>query len=299
MIEIKNLTKKYSETTGIDNISLEAKRGRILGILGRNGAGKSTLFRCILNITEKDKGKITIDGKNVTYDVLDEVGYLIEEGSLTAEYTVYEQFKFYGIIKNMTDTEIIDSLVYWLKRFNMLEYLNMKIKNISKGNKQKLQFIVTLLHDPKLFILDEPFSGLDPVSVEELKKVILELKEKGKIIMFSSHRMEHVESICDDILFLKDGKTVMYGDLNKIKEEYSKRKVTVIGELKIDKLKNKNIYNIQNDKLNTYDIYIDGEENVQEVIQEINKQKIQSIHVSNLSLEDIFKEKAGETYEEK
>ncbi len=298
MLEIKDLTKKYSKTTGIENISLTAKPGRILGILGRNGAGKSTLFRSILNIVEKDSGTITLDGEKITYDVLDKVGYLIEEGSLTPEYTVMEQFQFYGIIKNMTDTEIIDSLIYWLKQFDMLEYLNMKIENISKGNKQKLQFIVTLLHNPKLFILDEPFSGLDPVSVEELKKVILTLKEQGKIIMFSSHRMEHVENICDDILFIKNGKTVMSGDLNNIKEEYNKRKITVIGELKTEKLKSSNIYNIKNEKLNTYEIYINGEENIKEIIDELNKQKIQSIHVSNLSLEDIFKEKAGETYEE-
>ena len=298
MLEIKKLTKKYSKTTGIENISLTAKPGRILGILGRNGAGKSTLFRSVLNIVEKDSGQITLSGKNMTYDILDEVGYLIEDGSLTAEYTVMEQFRFYGIIKNLSDEEIISSLIRLLKRFNMLEYLNMKIKNISKGNKQKLQFMVALLHNPKLLILDEPFSGLDPVSVEELKTVILELKQEGKIIMFSSHRMEHVENICDDILFINQGQVVMQGDLNNIKEEYNKRKITVIGELNIKKIKSEHIYNIQNDKVNTYEIYINGEENVKEIIEELNKQKIQSIHVSNLTLEDIFKEKAGETYEE-
>ncbi|MEG0073314.1 MAG: ATP-binding cassette domain-containing protein [Clostridia bacterium] len=298
MLEVKKLTTMYGNKIGIKDINFQAKEGRILGILGRNGAGKSTLFRTILNILEKASGEIKLDDKDISYDVLDNVGYLIEEGSLTPEYTVYDQFKMYGIIKGMSDEEITESLVKLLEKFNMLEYLNMKIKNISKGNKQKLQFIVALMHNPKLLILDEPFSGLDPVSVEELKKVILEQKEQGKIIVFSSHRMEHVELICDDILLIRKGKTILSGDLNEIKERYNKRKISVVGKIDTKKLKSSNIYNIQNEKIDTYDIYVEGQENIKEVIDELNKNKIQSISISNLSLDDIFKEEAGVAYEE-
>ncbi|MEG2460029.1 MAG: ATP-binding cassette domain-containing protein [Clostridia bacterium] len=298
MLEVRKLTTMYGNKIGIKDINFQAKEGRILGILGRNGAGKSTLFRTILNILEKASGEIKLDDKDISYDVLDNVGYLIEEGSLTPEYTVYDQFKMYGIIKGMSDEEITESLVKLLEKFNMLEYLNMKIKNISKGNKQKLQFIVALMHNPKLLILDEPFSGLDPVSVEELKKVILEQKEQGKIIVFSSHRMEHVELICDDILLIRKGKTILSGDLNEIKERYNKRKISVVGKIDTKKLKSSNIYNIQNEKIDTYDIYVEGQENIKEVIDELNKNKIQSISISNLSLDDIFKEEAGVAYEE-
>lgn len=298
MLDVNGMTKKFGDYAAIDNISFTAKEGRILGILGRNGAGKSTLFRCILNIVEKDKGKATLDGEHIDYTVLDRIGYLIEEGSLTPEYTVYNQFSTFGILKNMNDDEITESLIYWLKKFNMLEYLNMKIKNISKGNRQKLQFIVSVLHNPKLLILDEPFSGLDPVSVDELKNVIKELKKEGITIVFSSHQMEHVELLCDDILLIDKGKTILYGDLNEIKSSYNKKKINVIGKVEVDKLKNENIYKVVNDKFNTYDIYVNGSDNVTAVLDILKDSDIQSININNLSLEDIFMDKAGVKYEE-
>jgi ABC-2 type transport system ATP-binding protein len=260
--------------------------------------GKSTLFRCILNVVQKDKGEALLDNNVINYSVLDKIGYLIEEGSLTPEYTVYNQFSTFGILKNMSDDEITESLVYWLKKFDMLEYLNMKIKNISKGNRQKLQFIVAVLHKPKLLILDEPFSGLDPVSVDELKSVILELKKEGITIVFSSHQMEHVELICDDILLINKGKTILYGDLNEIKSSYDKKKISVVGKLDIDKLKNENIFKIVNDKFNTYQIYVDGSNNVKDILDIIKTFDVQSININNLSLEDIFMDKAGIKYEE-
>lgn len=298
MLEVKNMTKKFGDYTAIDNISFTAKEGRILGILGRNGAGKSTLFRSIMNIVQKDKGEALLDNSPINYSTLDEIGYLIEEGSLTPEYTVYNQFSTFGILKNMSDDEIIESLIYWLKKFDMLEYLNMKIKNISKGNRQKLQFIVAVLHKPKLLILDEPFSGLDPVSVEELKRVILELKKEGITIVFTSHRMEHVELLCDDILLINKGKMILYGDLNEIKTSYDKKKISVIGQLDINNLNNENIYKIVNDKFNTYEIYVNGSNNVTDVLDIIKKFNVENINISNLSLEDIFMDKAGIKYEE-
>ncbi|MDD2376047.1 MAG: ATP-binding cassette domain-containing protein [Clostridia bacterium] len=260
--------------------------------------GKSTLFRCILNIIPKDKGEALLDNNPINYSILDRIGYLIEEGSLTPEYTVYNQFCTFGILKNMSDNEIIESLLYWLKKFDMLEYLNMKIKNISKGNRQKLQFIVSVLHNPTLLILDEPFSGLDPISVDELKSVILELKKDGRTIVFSSHQMEHVELICDDILLLDKGNMILYGDLNEIKNSYNKKKISVVGKIDIEKLNNENIFKIVNDKFDTYEIYVNGSSNVTSVLDSIKLFDVQNINISNLSLEDIFMDKAGIKYEE-
>lgn len=298
MLEVKNITKRFGDYTAIDNISFSAKEGRILGILGRNGAGKSTLFRSILNIIQKDSGEVYLDGKSINYTVLDKVGYLIEEGSLTPEYTVYNQFSTFGILKNMSNDEITDSLIYWLKKFDMLEYLNMKIKNISKGNRQKLQFIVSVLHKPTLLILDEPFSGLDPVSVVELKNVILDLKKQGVTIVFSSHQMEHVELLCDDILLINKGKMILYGDLNEIKNSYDKKKISIVGNIDIEKLNDENIYKIVNDKANTYEIYVNGTNNVPNILDIIKTFDVQNINIANLSLEDIFMDKAGIKYEE-
>ena len=260
--------------------------------------GKSTMFRCIMNIYNKDAGEVSLNGEKITPEVLNKVGFLIEEGCLTEEYTVYEQFSMFGILKNMTDEEITDALMYWLKKFSISEYLNTKIKKISKGNKQKLQFIVAVMHSPDLIILDEPFSGLDPLSSVELKNVILELKKEGKIIIFSSHQMENVESICDDIFMISKGKEVLSGNLNEIKNNYDKKKIRVVGKIDISKLKSEHIYKITEDKLDTYDIYVNGSQNTKEIIELLKEFDIQSIIIDNLSLEDIFMEKAGVKYED-
>lgn len=209
MLEIKNITKRFGTTKAVNNISFKIENGKILGLLGRNGAGKSTIFRCILNIIKQDSGSILYNNKEINDSITDRIGYLPEEGSLMLEYTVLDQCIYYGALKLMSEKRVKEELVKWLKHFNMLEYMNMKLKDLSKGNRQKIQFIISILHDPDLIILDEPFSGLDPISVEELKSVILELKKQGKIIVFSSHRMDHVEMLCDDIIILDKGNEVI------------------------------------------------------------------------------------------
>lgn len=158
--------------------------------------------------------------KRLHGEILDKFGYLPEEGSLIPAYTVLELCEYYGSLKLMNSTQIREELITWLEKFHIEEYLNKKVKDLSKGNKQKIQFIVSNLHDPEFLILDEPFSGLDPISVEELKKCILELKEKGKTIIFSSHRMDHVEELCDDLIILNEGKTLLQGNLNEIIQTY-------------------------------------------------------------------------------
>ena len=198
--------------------------------------GKSTTFRVILRIIEQTKGEVLYNKEKITQDTLNHFGYLPEEGSLIPSYTVLELCEYYGTLKLMETKEIRDKLIFWLEKFNILEYLNKKVKDLSKGNRQKIQFIVSNLHEPDFLILDEPFSGLDPISVEELKKCILELKKQGKTIIFSSHRMDHVEELCDEIAILEKGKMIEKGSLKDIKKKYNNQTlnqifISVVGDI--------------------------------------------------------------------
>lgn len=238
MLELKNITKKFEENIAVDNISFKVEQGKIFGIVGRNGAGKSTTFRMILNIIEPTEGTCLYNGKKIDSNVLDRIGYLPEEGSLIPTYTVVELCEYYGSLKLLSDEKIKNNLIKWLEEFNILEYMNKKIKDLSKGNRQKIQFIISVLHNPDLIILDEPFSGLDPISVEELKKAILKLKDEGKTIIFSSHRMEHIEMLCEDVLLIDKGKSILQGNLKDILENYEidGKKHNSLNEIFIDKV---------------------------------------------------------------
>lgn len=220
MLELKNVTKEFGTKKAVNNLNFKLENGKILGLVGRNGAGKSTTFRMILQIIDPTNGEILYNDKKISQDVLDKFGYLPEEGSLIPSYTVLELCEYYGALKLMDLKEIRDILITWLEKFHIEEYLNKKVKDLSKGNRQKIQFIVSNLHNPEFLILDEPFSGLDPISVEELKKCILELKNDGKTIIFSSHRMDHVEELCDELIILNEGKTVLQGNLKDIIKTY-------------------------------------------------------------------------------
>ena len=182
------------------------------------GHGKSTIFRMILNLIHPTEGEIKFDNKFIDNATLNKFGYLPEEGSLLPQFSVIDICEYYGSLKLMSKDEIILNLLSWLKEFNITNLLNTKIKKLSKGNRQKIQFIISVLHNPDFIILDEPFSGLDPVSVEELEKAILKLKSQGKTIIFSSHIMSHVENLCDEILLINNGETLLQGNLKEIIE---------------------------------------------------------------------------------
>ena len=220
MLEFKNVSKEFDKLKAVDNVSFNVDKGKVLGIVGRNGAGKSTIFRMILNLVEPSSGEILYDGKPITQEVLNNFGYLPEEGSLIAQNSVLEICEYYGSLKLLSKEKALSKTFEWLKTFNMEDYYNKKIKTLSKGNRQKIQFIISILHDPDFIILDEPFSGLDPVSVEELEKAILTLKNQGKTIIFSSHIMSHVENLCDDVLLIDQGKVILYDNIDKIKNDY-------------------------------------------------------------------------------
>src|SRR5574344_67064 len=220
MLEVKNVTKYYGDFLAVDNLSFSIKEGEIFGLLGVNGAGKTTTFRMIMGLLDKSSGEITLDGKKIDYSLTDKIGFLTEERSLMLGKSVLEQALFYGNLKGMNDNAIEKALDHYLKEFKIEEYKNKKIKELSKGNQQKIQFIMSIMHKPKLLILDEPFSGLDPINVDMFKKEILRLKEEKTIIIFSSHMMEHIEFFCDSLIILVKGKSVLEGKLTKIKEDY-------------------------------------------------------------------------------
>ena len=178
MLKVENVTKYYGDFLAVDNLSFTVKPGEIFGLLGVNGAGKTTTFRMIMGLLEPSSGKITLDGKPIDYSVTDKIGFLTEERSLLTKMTVLEQCKFYGALKGMSDEDILKRVDYLLEKFGVSEYKNKKIKELSKGNQQKIQFITAIINEPKLLILDEPFSGLDPFNVELFKKEIVEMSKK-------------------------------------------------------------------------------------------------------------------------
>ena len=249
MLKVENVTKKYDDLIAVNDLSFTVRKGEIFGLLGLNGAGKTTTFRMILGLLDDYTGNIYLDNRKIDYSITDNIGFLTEERSLLLKLTVLEQIKFYGILKGMRESDIEKELDYYLELFDIKDYKNKKIKELSKGNQQKIQFISSIIHEPKLLILDEPFSGLDPLNVELFKSVILDLKKKGTSIIFSSHRMEHVELFCDKIVVLVKGKSVLEGYIKDIKNNYKKKNIFVVGSIDKDKLKKiKGVVDINKEK---------------------------------------------------
>lgn len=299
MLKVENVRKKYGDLVAVNNLSFEVADGEIFGLLGLNGAGKTTTFRMIMNLLDDYEGTILLDNEKVSYKTTDKIGFLTEERSLLTKLTVLEQVIYYGVLKGMPEDKIEKELDYWLDIFKIKEYKNKKIKELSKGNQQKIQFITAIIHHPKLLILDEPFSGLDPVNVELFKSVILKLKQEGTSIIFSSHRMEHVELFCEKLVVLVKGKSVLSGYLKDIKNEYRQKNVHVIGDIDISKIEKldfvKEIETINDE----YIIKITDNSYTNKLFKEISKYKnITKFIVEEPSLNEIFISKVGEAYEE-
>ena len=298
MLKVESVTKKYGNNIAVDNLSFSVKDGEIFGLLGLNGAGKTTTFRMILGLLDDYEGNITIDGEHINYKISDKIGFLTEERSLLTKLTVLEQIIYYGVLKSVPESEIEKRLDYWLEKFGITEYKNRKIKELSKGNGQKVQFISAIIHEPKLLILDEPFSGLDPINVELFKKVILELKKKGTSIIFSSHRMEHVELFCEKLVVLVKGKSVLSGRLSDIKKNYRKKNLIVKGDIDTDKISKLDGVEKINKIKDEYIISISDESYVNKLFKEIAKyDNILKFSVEDPSLNEIFISTVGEKYE--
>ena len=297
MLKLENVTKYYGDFLAVDNLSFEVKEGEIFGLLGVNGAGKTTTFRMIMGLLEPTEGKITLNGKKIDYSVTDEIGFLTEERSLLLKLTVKEQVLFYGTLKGMKEKDILKRLDYLLEKFGVSEYKNKKIKELSKGNQQKIQFITAIINEPKLLILDEPFSGLDPFNVELFKNEIVEMSKKGSMIIFSSHRMEHVELFCKKICIIMKGKTVLSGELNKIKKNYGKKNIFIKGNVTKEELENiTGVYDIV-EHADELEVKIENEDICNEVFKKIKNKNITKFVLEEPSLNEIFVAKVGESFE--
>ncbi len=298
MLKVENVTKYYGSFRAVHNLSFEIHEGEIFGLLGVNGAGKTTTFRMILGLLDKTEGSITLNDKPIDYTVTDNIGFLTEERSLLPEKTVLEQAIFYCALKGLSKEETEKRLDKYLEEFKVSEYKNKKIKELSKGNQQKIQFIITIIPEPKLLILDEPFSGLDPINAEMFKKEILRLKKNNTMIIFSSHMMEHVEYFCDSLVILVNGETVLEGKLTKIKKDFRKKNIKVKADLNEEAIKKiKGVENIEKNK-DEYTIKIEDESIVDSVFKKISKcENVNKFVVEEPTLNEIFVSKVGEEYE--
>ncbi|MCP4521052.1 MAG: ABC transporter ATP-binding protein [Cytophagales bacterium] len=234
MLSIKNVTKYYGEHRALGDVSFDVPTGCVYGLLGHNGAGKTTLIRMITQITAPDSGQIFIDGERLVRKHIPMIGYLPEERGLYKKMTVKEHLIYLAVLRGISKKEALEKISYWLEKMSIADRENTPIEGLSKGMQQKIQFIATVLHDPKLLILDEPFSGFDPVNVAIVKQEILALKKKGTTIIFSTHRMESVEELCDEITIINRSQNVLSGRIDKIKEDHRQAIYTV--KIKADKV---------------------------------------------------------------
>jgi ABC-2 type transport system ATP-binding protein len=226
-LRVEKVVKRFGEFTAVNDISFEVKAGRVFGFLGPNGAGKTTTIRMIVGITAPDEGTIELFGEKMSSELQDRIGYLPEERGLYKKMKVLEQLRYFAALKNL-DRKVADERIdFWLKRMGLFDWKLKKSNDLSKGMSQKIQFIATVLHEPDLLILDEPFSGLDPVNVEVLLEIITELKAKGKTIIFSTHLMETAERLCDDIILINKSRKVLGGTLREVKESFGKNLIAL------------------------------------------------------------------------
>lgn len=292
---VENVSKTFIEKKAVDNISFEISHPGVFALLGTNGAGKTTTIRMMLGIIKKDTGNITWNGKNVDRKSVN-FGYLPEERGIYPKTKIYDQLLYFAKLKGMKQLDAEKAIDYWLDRLKMSEYKMQVAEKLSKGNQQKIQFITAIMHDPELIVLDEPFSGLDPVNTEILKDVILELVDKGKYIVMSSHQMNSVEEFCQDIVILKNGKTILKGNLEKIKESYPITKLELdTKDDVIDIIKKENL-SIKKHQDKKYIIELKKEEQAELLLEKLveAKIKIERFELIRPTLHEIFIEKAGE-----
>ena len=298
MLKIDHVTKYYGTLKAVDDLSFSVKPGEIFGLLGVNGAGKTTTFRMIMGLLDPTEGSITLDGKPIDYNVTDKIGFLTEERSLLTKMTVLEQVIYYGTLKGMTKEDIVNRLDELLKKFNISEYKHKKIKELSKGNQQKIQFITAIINNPKLLILDEPFSGLVPFNVELFKEEIIRMDNDGSMIIFSSHRMEHVELFCKKIVIILKGKTVLEGYLSDIKTEYRKKNIRIKADITKNELEKIDGVDNVSELSDEFIVSIQDEDKVSNVFDIVkDKKNVTKFVVEEPSLNEIFVEKVGESFE--
>ena len=295
MIELKHVSRNFNNTVAVDDLNFKLSSGETLGIIGQNGAGKSTTFRMIMGFIEPSKGQILVDGKLVNEKIRNSFGFMPEERGLYQNETIINQMTYFGELHGMNHLDLRMNLRKWMKKLDVVGDFNDKIKDLSKGNAQKVQLIAVLMFEPKLIILDEPFSGLDPVNAELLNNAILELKRKGSMIVFSSHSMDNVEKVSDKILMLKHGETVLNGEIKDIYKDFIREYLTINGIENIDFFKKYNgVSDIQQMKNGNIKMKLVNEQMGRVIFRDIVKEYgyIPLFNQSYPSLEEIFKRKA-------
>ncbi|MEA2172713.1 MAG: type transport system ATP-binding protein [Blastocatellia bacterium] len=224
---LDHVTKRFDDFTAVNDLSLQVYPGRIFGLIGPNGAGKTTTLRMIVNITAPDSGNIELLGQKMNDSLQDRIGYLPEERGLYKRMKIYDQLRFFGELKSLRGAKATEAIERWLDRLKLNEWKHKRAMELSKGMQQKIQFIAAVMHDPDLLVLDEPFSGLDPVSVEVLKETVLELKAAGKTIIFSTHMMEMAEKICDDICLINRSQKILGGSMREVRRSFGRNAVAL------------------------------------------------------------------------
>lgn len=293
-LKIEKVSKTYGDKKVVDSISFNMEKPGVFGLLGANGAGKTTTMRMILNIIQKDEGKITWNGKKICKENV-RFGYLPEERGIYGKAKLYDQLVYFATLKGMKKEEAKEAAISWCKKLGLEDYLYKPAEQLSKGNQQKVQLMIAIIHKPKLLILDEPFSGLDPVNTKIIKELIVELIKQGTYIILSSHQMAVVEEYCQDIVMLKQGKTVLQGNLNEIKKSYGRNNLLIETYENIDKFIPEN-FKIIDKKANGYELKIEKEEDAQKLLEQLvaNKIVIQKFELKEPSLQEIFIDKVGE-----
>ncbi|MEB8127106.1 ATP-binding cassette domain-containing protein [Staphylococcus succinus] len=296
-LKIEHITKRYKDFTAVNDISLSLDQGKMLGFLGRNGAGKTTTFRMILGLTPITEGEITYNNKVIDRSLYNRIGYLPEERGLHPKMKVEKELRYLATLKGMKAKEITKAIDYWLNRFDISENREKKIEALSKGNQQKIQLLASMLHNPELLILDEPFSGLDPVNVELLKSAVQDLNNAGTTIIYSSHRMEHVEELCDDVCILNKGKLVVSGPISEVKANHGNKSVIIETEHEMKEIDNlPGVLQVERNK-KEIKAMIESEaiaESIYEVV--IQYGFVKRFQVVEPSLNEIFIDKVGDLH---
>lgn len=295
MLKIEHLSKRFGELQALDDVTYNVNKGEILGLIGQNGAGKSTTFHSILSFIHYD-GQISWNEQPINERVFDQIGYLPEERSLMPKMTVEQQILYLARLKGKSAKQIKPAIDQWMDRFEVKGKKSDKIKSLSKGNQQKVQLICTLIHRPSLIILDEPFSGLDPVNVDLLEQAILKAKQEGAAIIFSSHDMGNVEALCDELVMMRQGKMVLHGEIRKIRDEFGKNEIFVTTDWPTAQLSQlQHVVEVTELSPNRYRLQVDDPAAGELIFQRLsNGEYIEEFSQQPPTLDEIFRLKAGD-----
>ncbi|HFI0140427.1 TPA: ABC transporter ATP-binding protein [Streptococcus suis] len=294
MLEVRHLCKSYGSKEVLKDISFTIPSGTICGLVGKNGAGKTTFFHSLLGFVSYE-GEIVLDQQAVTPDLFQKIGYLPEERSLMPKLTVFEQVRYLASLKGLSKKEVAEKLPIWMEKLEVKGKVTDKIKSLSKGNQQKVQLIVTLIHEPSLIILDEPFSGLDPVNTALLKRVILEEKERGATIIFSDHVMTNVEELCDQLLMIQDGQLVLNGGIQDIRRQFGRTRLFVSSDIPREQLEGfPHVLSVQMTNHDKWRLVLDDEAAGPELFQLISGGRyLATFDQQAPTIDEIFKIKSG------